>query len=294
MNSPETIQCEHLERKPKDYKSGIAPIWCPGCGHHSVLNGVYKALAEIGVDPNQLMTISGIGCSSRLPYFLESYKMHTVHGRAGAVATGAQLARPELTTLVVGGDGDGFSIGGGHMPHLARKNVNLTYILMDNRIYGLTKGQASPTSAQGTVAYTTPYGSVEAPLNPLLYMLTYGATYVAQGSATKPKSCAELIQGAINHTGFSYVNILSQCPTFNKVDTVGYFKGMVQEIDENHDTSDLGAALVIANNQQDQLPIGLLYHAHRPALHEQMDDLVRKAGGKPDYDLRKIVDLAKP
>ncbi len=294
MNSPEKIDCEALIRKPKDYKSGITPIWCPGCGHHSVLNGVYKALAEMGIDPNRLMTISGIGCSSRLPYFLESYKMHTLHGRAGAVATGAQLARPELTTLVVGGDGDGFSIGGGHMPHLARKNVDLTYVLMDNRIYGLTKGQASPTSAKGTVAYTTPYGSVEAPLNPLLYMLTYGATYVAQGSATKPKSCAELIQGAIEHKGFSYVNILSQCPTFNKVDTLGYFKSMVQDIPEGHDTSDLDSALVIANHQEEHLPIGLLYQCERPALHEEMDGLISEAGGSDDYDLRKIVDLARP
>ncbi len=293
MNSPETIPCD-IARKPKDYKSGINPIWCPGCGHHSVLNGVYKALAEMGIDPNKLMTISGIGCSSRLPYFLESYKMHTLHGRAGAVATGAQLARPELTTLVVGGDGDGFSIGGGHMPHLARKNVNLTYVLMDNRIYGLTKGQASPTSAQGTVAYTTPYGSVEAPLNPLLYMLTYGATYVAQGSATKPKSCAALIQGAIEHKGFSYVNILSQCPTFNKVDTLGYFKEMVQEIDEDHDSSDLDAAMLIANHQEEHLPVGLIYKNDRPALHEEMKNLVEKVNGSADFDLRKIIDLARP
>lgn len=287
-------QCQFQPLTAKDYKSGISPIWCPGCGHHSVINGVYKALADLEIDPTYLMTISGIGCSSRLPYFLKSYKMHTLHGRAGAVATGAQLARPELTTLVVGGDGDGFSIGGGHMPHMARKNVNLTYVLMDNRIYGLTKGQASPTSAQNTVAYTTPYGSVEAPLNPLLYMLTYGATYVAQGSATKPKSCADLIKGALDHKGFSYVNILSQCPTFNKVDTLGYFKSMVQNIPEDHDIHDLDSALVVANHQEETLPIGLLYQAERPALHEQMEQLVTRVDGTPDYDLRQVIDLSRP
>ena len=121
-------------------------VWCGGCGHHGVLTGLLRALSELGVDPNYLVSVSGIGCSSRLPYFVKSYKMHTLHGRAGPVATGVQLARPDLAVVVTGGDGDGFSIGGGHMPHLARKNINMTYVLMDNHIYGLTKGQVSPTS----------------------------------------------------------------------------------------------------------------------------------------------------
>ena len=135
-----------VDLKPKDYKSEVPVVWCPGCGHYGILNAIYRALSEAGVDPSQLICISGIGCSSRSPYFINSYKMHTLHGRAGAVATGAQLARPDLAIMVLGGDGDGFSIGGGHMPHLARKNVDMTYVLFDNGIYGLTKGQYSPTS----------------------------------------------------------------------------------------------------------------------------------------------------
>ena len=289
-----TAKTEDKPIKPTDYRSDVKPIWCPGCGHHGILNGLYRALAELKIDPTDLMTISGIGCSSRLPYFVKSYKMHTLHGRAGAVATGAQLARPDLTTIVVGGDGDGFSIGGGHMPHMARKNVNMTYVLMDNRIYGLTKGQISPTSRQGTKAYTTPYGSVEQPMNPLLYMLTYGATYVAQGSATKPAYCAELIKGAIEHEGFSFVSIFSQCPTFNSVDTAQYFKESTKDIPEDHDVTDLDAALVISAHTEESLPVGLMYKIDRPTLDSQMSGLVTQANGSADYNLRDIIDLARP
>src|SRR3989338_7448474 len=146
-----------VELKPKDYKDEATPsFWCAGCGHYGVLTGLLRALSEIGVDPNFLVSVSGIGCSSRLPYFVNSYKMHTLHGRAGPVATGVQLARPDLAVVVTGGDGDGFSIGGGHMPHLARKNINMIYILMDNHVYGLTKGQCSPTSRTEMKTTTTP------------------------------------------------------------------------------------------------------------------------------------------
>jgi len=149
------------DMKAKDYKSGITPVWCAGCGNYGALSAIYRALAELQIDPANLVNVSGIGCSSRMPYFLKAFKMHTLHGRAGPVATGLQLARPDLNVLVTGGDGDGFSIGGGHMPHLGRSNVNLTYVLMDNHIYGLTKGQFSPTSRREMKAYTTPYGGIE-------------------------------------------------------------------------------------------------------------------------------------
>ncbi len=213
---------KHLHRvelKPKEYKSSIPVVWCGGCGHHGVLTGLLRALSEIGVDPNFLVNVSGIGCSSRLPYFVQSYKMHTLHGRAGPVATGVQLARPDLAVVVTGGDGDGFSIGGGHMPHLARKNINMTYVLMDNHIYGLTKGQVSPSSRRVMKAYTTPYGGVDDPMDPILYMLTYGASYVAQAFAGNVKMTAELIKNGMEHKGFSFINVLSQCPTFNQIDT---------------------------------------------------------------------------
>jgi 2-oxoglutarate ferredoxin oxidoreductase subunit beta len=279
---------------PKDYKSEVQTTWCPGCGHFGVLNGVYRALSELGIDPTALVAVSGIGCSSRMPYFVNTYKMHTLHGRAGPVATGVQLARPDLAVLVNGGDGDGFSIGGGHMPHMARKNVNLTYILMDNGIYGLTKGQYSPTSRPELKAYTTPYGGPDDPMNPLLYMLTFGATYVAQAFAGKPKMCAELIEGALKHKGFSYVNIFTQCPTFNKIDTIEFYRDLVQELPAGHDVTDLGAAMELARRPDGKAPIGLLYQVERPTLDERLAEIVKKAGGKPGYDLNKIVDLSRP
>jgi 2-oxoglutarate ferredoxin oxidoreductase subunit beta len=283
-----------VELGTKDYKSEVDPVWCPGCGHYGVLNGVYRAVSELGVDPAYLLNISGIGCSSRLPYFVKSYKMHTLHGRAGPVATGAQLARPDLAVIITGGDGDGFSIGGGHMPHMARKNINMTYVLMDNGIYGLTKGQVSPTSRREMKAYTTPYGGVEDPMNPLAYMLTFGATYVGQAFAGNPKMCAALIKGAIEHKGFAYVNILTQCPTFNKIDTVKYFRELVEELPEDHDTSDFEKAYHHALRPNGKAPVGLLYKTERPTLDETMAGLVERVGGGPDYDLNKVVDLYHP
>jgi len=279
---------------PKAYQSGIHPVWCAGCGNYGVLSGVYHALAELNIDPATLVNISGIGCSSRLPYFLKAYKMHTLHGRAGPVATGLQLARPDLKVLVTGGDGDGFSIGGGHMPHLARSNVNLTYVLMDNHIYGLTKGQFSPTSRREMKSYTTPYGGVEEPLRPLLYVLTYGASYVAQAFAGDPKMCAELIRGGLEHEGFAYIHILSQCPSFNKMDTVDYFKSIIREVPEEHDVADLRQAMRLIYDFGEKEPVGLLYQNRRQTLDERMAELVKEAGGSGDYDIRKIIELSRP
>ena len=280
--------------KPKDYDSGVQPVWCAGCGNYGVLAGVYRALAELNIDPANLVNISGIGCSSRLPYFLKAYKMHTLHGRAGPVATGVKLARPDLEVLITGGDGDGFSIGGGHMSPLARTNINLTYVLMDNHIYGLTKGQFSPTSRKAMKGYTTPYGGFEEPLRPLLYMLTYGASYVAQAYAGNAKMCADLISGGLAHKGFAYIHILSPCITFNKVDTADYFKGIIKDIPEKHDISDLHKAMHLIYKFKDKEPVGLLYKSHRPTLDVIMADLVRQAGGSKHYDIRKIIDQARP
>ncbi|MBF0612205.1 MAG: 2-oxoacid:ferredoxin oxidoreductase subunit beta [Magnetococcales bacterium] len=282
------------EMKPKDYKSDVSVVWCPGCGHHGILNGVYRALAEAGVDPTGLICVSGIGCSSRLPYFLQSYKMHTLHGRAAPVATGAAVVRPDLVNMISGGDGDGFAIGGGHMPHVARKNVNLTYVLMDNGIYGLTKGQYSPTSRPELKAYTTPYGGPEEPMNPMLYMLTYGATYVAQAFAGKPGLCADLIKGALEHKGFSYVHIFTQCPSYNKIDTIEFYRDLVTEIPEGHDTSDLGAAMELARRPGGKAPIGLFYKVDRPTLNDHLDEIVTKVGGHKDYDIQKVINLSRP
>ncbi|MBF0131749.1 MAG: 2-oxoacid:ferredoxin oxidoreductase subunit beta [Magnetococcales bacterium] len=281
--------------KSRDYKSKVPVVWCPGCGHHGVLKAIYDALAAAEVDPSKLACISGIGCSSRTPYFINSYKMHTLHGRAGAVATGTQLARPDLTVMVMGGDGDGFSIGGGHMPHMARKNVDMTYVLFDNGIYGLTKGQYSPTSRREMKSYTTPYGGPDDPLNPLLYMLTYGATYVAQGFAGKPGICAELIKGGLEHKGFSYVHIFSQCPSFNTLDTNDFYRSRIEMVPPDHDVTDLGSAMALARmGHYGSAPMGLLYKEERATLDERMQMIIDGTGGHAGYDKNMIINELRP
>ena len=178
----------------KDYRSSLKPIWCPGCGDYGVVTAIYRALAAINRPPHEIAFISGIGCSSRIPGYTTAYGFNTVHGRALPIAQGIKMANPDLLVLVAGGDGDGFSIGGGHVAHAIRRNPSLTYIVMDNQIYGLTKGQLSPTSPRGLKTSSTQYGSMEDPVNPLLYVLAYGASFVAQGAPGDMDGLAKLIE----------------------------------------------------------------------------------------------------
>jgi len=282
------------KHNPGDYKSDIRPVWCAGCGNFGALSAIYHALAELDVEPHMMVDVSGIGCAARTPYFIESYKMHTLHGRAGPVATGVQLANPDLTVMVTGGDGDGFAIGGGHMPHLARRNVNITYVLIDNHVYGLTKGQASPTSHEGMTTRSTPYGNQDEPMKPLACMLAYDASFVAQGFAGDPKMCARLIKDGLAHKGFAYVHILAQCPTFNAEDDVAYLRGIVRAVPEHHDAGDWDAAMRLVQKSGEHEPVGLLYKTERPTLDEHMAEIVHQTGGSRDYDIRKIIELSRP
>lgn len=279
-----------VELTPKEYKSSVTPVWCPGCGDYAVLNSAYKAISELGLDPEKTVFVSGIGCSSRLPYFVDTYAMHTLHGRALPVAAGVKLANPELEVIVVGGDGDGLSIGGGHFPHVARKNTDITYIMMDNSVYGLTKCQVSPTSELGFKTKTTPYGSFDNPLNPIALALTYGATFVAQAFAGKPKECADLIQKAIEHEGFSFVNILSPCPTFNYLNTSASYKESTKPLPEDYEPGSRGKALEIAMGPEARDLMGLYFQERTPTLVERIRGLVESQGGSPDYDIQKIAD----
>lgn len=200
---------------PRDYRSELKPIWCPGCGDYGVVAALCKALAAIGRPPHEIAFISGIGCSSRIPGYTTAYGFNTVHGRALPIAQGIKMANPELLVLVAGGDGDGFSIGGGHVPHAIRRNPDLTYMVMDNQVYGLTKGQVSPTTPRGTkTPGSAAYESLESPVNPILYTLAYGANFVAQGVPADPVGLAKLIEEAIRFPGFAFVNIQSPCVTF--------------------------------------------------------------------------------
>jgi 2-oxoglutarate ferredoxin oxidoreductase subunit beta len=203
--------CEYTA---KDFKKG-QPRWCPGCGDHFFLASLHKAMAEIGVPPHKTAVISGIGCSSRLPHYMNTYGMNTIHGRAAAIATGCKVANPELTVWQVSGDGDGLAIGGNHFIHANRRNINLNMILLNNRIYGLTKGQYSPTSPRGFVSKSSPYGTVEDPFHPA--ELCFGARghFFARAVATDAAGTVEILKAAYNHKGASVCEILQNCVIFN-------------------------------------------------------------------------------
>lgn len=201
-----------------DYKSQVKPVWCPGCGDYSVLSSITKAFADLGLAPHQTSVISGIGCSSRIPAYTTTYGFHTIHGRSLAVAAGLKLARPDMTVLVAGGDGDGFSIGGNHFLHACRRNVDMTYVVMDNRVYGMTKGQPSPTTEADwdASAMAPPGGTGLTPFNPLAIALAAGANFVARCFAGNPNGTAATIAEAIRHPGFSFVLVMSPCVTFRE------------------------------------------------------------------------------
>jgi len=253
------------------YKGKIHPDWCPGCGDFSVLSALQAALYELGLKPHQVVVVSGIGCSSNLPGFINTYGMHTLHGRGLAVATGVKLANHELTVIATGGDGDGFGIGGNHFTHTMRRNVDLTYIVMDNQIYGLTTGQTSPTSRKGMKTKSTPFGNVENPINPIPAAIVGGATYVARGFSGKQKHLVELMKGAIQHKGFSFVDVFSPCVTYNKDNTYQFFNPRVKALEESgHDTSDFAKAMEKGYQWGEEIPIGLFWkRTDLPSLEEQ-------------------------
>lgn len=268
-----------IERTIDDYKSDEKPTWCPGCGDFGVLNATYNGLKEKGFDPKDVVVVSGIGCSSRLPFFVSTYGFHGVHGRTMPVATGLKVARPELTVLVMGGDGDAFAIGGGHFIHAARRNLNVTYVIMDNSIYGLTKGQTSPTSQVGFTTKSTPQGSVDRSVNPLLLALTCGATFVARGFSGQPKELVELIVRGIEHRGFSVIDVYSPCPTFNRVNTFKFYREMVRPLPADHDTSSFSDAMRMAA-LRDPLHVGVFYREEAPSFEEGLES--QQSGGEAD------------
>ncbi|MBO7270059.1 MAG: 2-oxoacid:ferredoxin oxidoreductase subunit beta, partial [Bacteroidales bacterium] len=204
-----------LTYAPKDYKSSGKVKWCPGCGDHAVLNSLHKAMAELGVQPDKIAVISGIGCSSRLPYYMNTYGFHTIHGRAAAIATGVKTANPELSVWQVSGDGDCLAIGGNHFIHALRRNIDINIILMNNRIYGLTKGQYSPTSPKGLVSKSSPYGTVEEPFRPAELCFGARGQFFARILDVDLKNSQEVLIKAAQHKGASVVEALVNCVIFN-------------------------------------------------------------------------------
>jgi 2-oxoglutarate ferredoxin oxidoreductase subunit beta len=279
-----TVEVAPVKYTAADYKSEVKPIWCPGCGDFGVLSAFYKALADLNTDPANTVLVSGIGCSGRFPAFVEAYGFHGVHGRALPLATGVKMARPDLTVVTVSGDGDAFSIGGGHLPHAARRNVDLTYIVMDNEIYGLTKGQPSPTSPHGMEKKASPYGSPDFPINPILMAIAYGATFVARGFSGRPKEVTELMKQGILHKGFALLQIYSPCVTFN--DTFDYFRQTTANLPADHDPTNRMMAIERAMSL-DPLYLGVFYKEDRPTYDQHMQELRDRSGGQ--FSLEKLI-----
>jgi 2-oxoglutarate ferredoxin oxidoreductase subunit beta len=263
-----TLELPRTPSSAKEYRGRVEPDWCPGCGDFGVLNALQRACFELGLQPHQLLIVSGIGCSSNLPGYMNAYGMHTLHGRSLPVATGAKLANHELNVICTGGDGDGYGIGGNHLMHTARRNIDLTYIVMDNQIYGLTTGQISPTSRFDMKTKSTPQGSLEWPLNPLTSAIMNGATYVARGFSGDPKHLTELFKGGIRHRGFALIDVFSPCVTFNLDNDYPFFKERVTKLeDEGHDPSDWKTACEKAMVWGDTIYTGLFFRStDRPTL----------------------------
>jgi len=264
----------------KEYKSGDKPVWCPGCGDFGVLSATYKALASLQLARKDVVVVSGIGCSSRTPYFMSTFGFHGVHGRSLPIATGMKLANPALTVLAMGGDGDLMSIGAGHFPPAAARNIDITCVMMDNQTYGLTKAQASPTSFMGHKSKTTPYGVVAKPMAPVLFALANGATFVARGYSAKPNDLTELIVQGVRHPGFSFIHVQSPCAEF--LNTYDYYDEHIEELTPDWNRHDLKAAITLALSEE-KVHLGVFYEEERPIFSKAVREF------EPE---RKLFDLA--
>lgn len=244
----------------KDFRNNVKPNWCPGCGDFSVQAAIQRASANVGLDPEQLAVVSGIGCSGRISGYINSYGFHGIHGRSLPIAQGLKMANKDLTVIASGGDGDGFAIGLGHTIHAIRRNVDVTYIVMDNQIYGLTKGQTSPRSSSGFKTKSTPQGSIEPALAPMEMALTAGATFVAQSFSSDLKELTAIIEAGLNHKGFSLINVFSPCVTYNKINTYDWFKENLTKLSnlEGYDPSNREQAMNMLM-EKDGLVTGLIY-----------------------------------
>lgn len=284
--------------KPKQVlTSGVKQIWCPGCGDWGVQAGIMKALGDLGIAKENAVIVSGIGCSSSMPHPFSTYGVHSLHGRLLPVAAGVKLANDDLTVIGAGGDGDGYGIGVGHLIHNARRNVDLTYIVMNNEIYGLTTGQTSPTSLFGAKTKSTPFGSIENPENPVGIALAAGATYVARAFSGDPVHMAEMIKGGIQHKGFAIIDVFSPCVTFNDVNTYDWFRQRVYKLEgTGHDATSISAAmeksLETDKTNWAKIPLGLFYKVERPT-YAALDMTLQKGSllKQPMPTKQQVVDI---
>ncbi len=281
---------------PKDFDS-VHPDWCPGCGDFGLLTGLKKLYPAMNLEPHQIMMVSGIGCSSNLPGFINTYGMHTLHGRSLPIAQGFKLANHEMTVVAVGGDGDGYGIGLGHLIHAMRRNVDMTYIVMNNSIYGLTTGQTSPTSSLNMKTKSTPFGNPELPINPITLALAAGCGFVARVFTGQLPHLIEVCRAAMEHKGFALVDTFSPCVTFNDINTAQYYRERCKNINEKgHDTSDILAAFKEAMTEE-YIATGIFYQKERPQYEESEKETLaeplvqHKLGLLPDEQRELIAEF---
>ena len=272
--SPESVN----KLTVKDYKTDLKPVWCPGCGDYGVLNALYRAMAQLQLEPWNTVVLSGIGCSSRLPGYVATYGFNSIHGRALAIATGVKTARPDLHVIAVGGDGDGMAIGGNHFMHACRRNLDVAYILMDNEIYGLTKGQTAPTTPTGDKTKSSYYGNPEPAVDPVELAISVGATWVGRGYSGDMKTLTKLMVEAIEHKGFAFLNVISPCVTFRGDHQFKEIKAKLRYLPEDHDVTDRTAALRYVR-EKDAVTTGVLYRVQEPTLGDRLEEIRRTAQG---------------
>ena len=272
----------------KDFETSQFPTWCQGCGDFGIWTALKQALVEQGLAPHQTCVVFGIGCSGNMASFLNVYGFHGLHGRSIPVATGIKLANHKLPVVAIGGDGDGYGIGLGHLIHAMRRNVDITYVVHNNQIYGLTKGQTSPTSEHGLVTKSTPFGAIEMPIDPIALAIDVGATYVARGFSGNAKQLTELIIGGMKHKGFALIDVMQPCVTYNHLNTFHWFYQRLYELDkEGHDPADKAKAwaramewptqLKVDENRVDRIPTGLFYQESRATYTDELPQLSDQA-----------------
>jgi 2-oxoglutarate ferredoxin oxidoreductase subunit beta len=271
----------------KDYKGAVKPTWCPGCGDFGIMVAVQQGLVRAGLAPHEVLIVSGIGCGSKLPDYVTANGFMTLHGRPVPIATGAKLANHDLAIIVVHGDGDSMGLGMGHFIHTARRNLNITDLIQNNQIYGLTKGQYSPTSDPGFITKTSPDGAFEMAANPLALALAAGATFIARGFAGDTKHLGGLIAQAVQHDGYSLVDILQPCVTFNKKNTYDWYRDRVYKLEEtDYEPNDRVAAFQKALEWGDRIPLGVIYETRLPTYEEQAAGL--KHGPIATRELKRL------
>ncbi len=270
------------------------PLWCPGCGNFIILKTLKEALAELDIPAEQTAVVSGIGQAGKFPHYVNTYGFHGLHGRVLPISSGVKLANHELTVIAVGGDGDGYSMGMGHMIHTIRRNLDITYLVHNNQVYGLTKGQTSPTSGKGFKSKTTPQGSIELPVNPIALALAAGSTFVARASHKYPDQLRELIIKGIQHRGFALIDLIQYCITFNRVNTPAWWDERMYWLeDEGHNMEDKGQAMLRALEWGDRIPFGLFYQESLPSYEDQLPQLAHGPLAKAnitDVDITPVME----